>query len=130
MQADADAGCGPGAGGDSVGLLAEFRTWLDQERGLSAESVRCYCSQAKSFVAATGGPGAVSGLDAGMVTAFMVEHLKDRNGWSAKAMVTSLPVAGEFDLADREQDAFLAVPLEYWVTQSELGLCGVVIFVD
>jgi site-specific recombinase XerD len=90
METDADAGCGPGAGGDSAGLLAEFRTWLDRERGLSAESVRCYCSQAKSFVAAIGGPGAVSGLDAGMVTAFMVEHSKDRNSWSAKAMVTSL----------------------------------------
>jgi site-specific recombinase XerD len=32
----------------------------------------------------------VSGLDAGKVTAFMVDHSKDRNGWSAKAMVTSL----------------------------------------
>jgi integrase/recombinase XerD len=32
----------------------------------------------------------VRGLDAGKVTAFMVEHSRDRNGWSAKAMVTSL----------------------------------------
>ena len=36
------------------------------------------------------GPGAVSGLDAGKVTAFMVDHSTDRNGWSAKEMVTSL----------------------------------------
>jgi hypothetical protein len=84
METDADAGC------DSARLLAEFRTWLDRERGLSAESVRCYCNQAKCFVAAIGGPGAVSDLDAGMATAFMVEHSKDRNSWSAKAMVTSL----------------------------------------
>jgi integrase/recombinase XerD len=52
--------------------------------------VRCYAKQAKYFLAAVGGPGAVRGLDAGTVTAFMVEHSRDRNGWSAKAMVTSL----------------------------------------
>jgi integrase/recombinase XerD len=75
---------------DSAGLLVEFGTWLDRERGLSPVSVRCYCKQAKAFLVATGGPGAVSGLDAGKVTAFMVEHSRDRNSWSAKAMVTSL----------------------------------------
>jgi hypothetical protein len=48
------------------------------------------CRQVKSFVAAMGGAGVVSGLDAGIVTAFLVEHSKDRNSWSAKAMVTSL----------------------------------------
>ena len=53
-------------------------------------SVRCYSKQAKYFLAAVGGPEAVSGLDAGEVTAFMVEHSRDRNSWSAKAMVTSL----------------------------------------
>jgi integrase/recombinase XerD len=90
METDVDAGCGPEARGDSTGLLAEFRTWLDRERGLSPVSVRCYSKQAKYFLAAVGGPGAVSGLDAGKVTAFMVEHSRDRNGWSAKAMVTSL----------------------------------------
>jgi integrase/recombinase XerD len=46
--------------------------------------------QAKAFLAAIGGPGAVSGLDAAKVTAFMVDHSRDRNTWSAKAMVTSL----------------------------------------
>ncbi|HZD74141.1 MAG TPA: hypothetical protein VE776_09705 [Actinomycetota bacterium] len=78
------------AGGDSAGLLAEFRTWLDRERGLSPVSVRCYAKQAKYFLAVVGGPGAVRGLDAGTVTAFMVDHCRDRNSWSAKAMVTSL----------------------------------------
>jgi integrase/recombinase XerD len=90
MDTDVDAGRAPEARGDSAGLLAEFRTWLDRERGLSPVSVRCYSKQAKYFLAAMGGPGAVSGLDAGKVTAFMVEHSRDRNGWSAKAMVTSL----------------------------------------
>jgi integrase/recombinase XerD len=79
-----------GTDDDSAVLLAEFRTWLDRERGLAAVSVRCYSKQAKAFLAAVGGRGAVSGLDAGKVTAFMVDHSKDRNGWSAKAMVTSL----------------------------------------
>jgi len=36
-------------------------------------SVRCYSKQAKYFLAAVGGPGAVSGLDAGKVTALMVD---------------------------------------------------------
>ena len=75
---------------DSAVLLAEFSTWLDRERGLSPVSVRCYSKQAKAFLAAAGGPGAVSGLDAGQVTAFMVDHSRGRNTWSAKAMVTSL----------------------------------------
>jgi site-specific recombinase XerC len=74
----------------SGGLLAEVGRWLDRERGLSPVSVRCYAMQAKAFLAAAGGPGAVSELDAGMVTAFIVEHSRGRNGWSAKAMVTSL----------------------------------------
>jgi site-specific recombinase XerD len=75
---------------DSTALLAKFGAWLDRERGLSAMTVRCYCKQAKYFLAAVGGPGAVGGLDAGAVTAFVVEHSRDRNAWSAKAMVTSL----------------------------------------
>jgi len=89
METDVGGGCVL-AGGDSAGLLAEFRTWLDRERGLSPVSVRCYCKQAMAFLAAVGGPGAVGGLDAGQVTAFMVNHCRDRNSWSAKAMVTSL----------------------------------------
>ena len=74
----------------SAVLLAEFGMWLDRERGLAPVSVRCYSKQARYFLAAVGGPGVVGGLDAGRVTAFMVDYSKDRNGWSAKAMVTSL----------------------------------------
>ena len=56
METDA----GPGwraAGGDSTALLAEFRTWLDRERGLSPVSVRCYSKQSKAFLAGIGGAG-------------------------------------------------------------------------
>ena len=79
-----------GADDGSSVLLAEFRTWLDRQRGLSPVSVGCYSKQAKYFLAAVGGPGAVSSLDAGRVTAFMVDYSQGRNTWSAKAMVTSL----------------------------------------
>ena len=89
METDAGPGCVQ-PDGDSAVPLAEFRTWLDRERGLSPVSVRCYFKQAKYFLAEAGGPGAVSGLDGGQVTAFMVEHSRGRNGWSAKAMVTSV----------------------------------------
>ena len=41
---------GPGCVQPDVALLAEFRGWLDRERGLSAVSVRCYCKQAKAFL--------------------------------------------------------------------------------
>ncbi|HEY6791443.1 MAG TPA: site-specific integrase [Trebonia sp.] len=76
--------------GDSTRLLAEFGAWLGRERGLSPVSVQCYSKQSKAFLAWTGGAGAVSGLDAGKVTAFMVDWTQDRNTWTAKAMVTSL----------------------------------------
>ncbi len=89
MGTDVGAGCVPAGGGSAV-LLAEFGTWLDRERGLSPVSVRCYSKQARYFLGAVGGPDAVGGLDAGKVTAFMVGHSRDRNTWSAKAMVTSL----------------------------------------
>ncbi|MGH3231245.1 MAG: site-specific integrase [Streptosporangiaceae bacterium] len=89
METDVGVGCVQPGGGSGV-LLAEFRSWLDRERGLSAVSVRCYSKQAKYFLAAVGGPGAVGGLDAGKVTAFMVDWSRDLNCWSAKAMVTSL----------------------------------------
>lgn len=67
METDVDAGCVL-AGGDGAGLLAQFGTWLDRERGLSPVSVRYYSKQAKYFLAVIGGPKAVSALDAGKVT--------------------------------------------------------------
>jgi site-specific recombinase XerD len=89
VEMDVGSGCVQPDGVSAV-LLAEFRTWLDRERGLSPVSVRCYSKQAKYFLASVGGPGAVSALDAGKVTAFMVDWSQDLNCWSAKAMVTSL----------------------------------------
>jgi hypothetical protein len=77
MEMDAAARCAAGVG-DGAWLLAEFRAWLDRERGLSPVSVRCYSKQAKVFLAAIGGPGAIGGLDAGRVTALMVDHSRDR----------------------------------------------------
>jgi integrase/recombinase XerD len=89
METDAGPGC-VRPDGDSAVLLAEFGTWLDRERGLSPVSVRCYSRQSKAFLAGIGGAGAVSELDAGRVTAFMVDWTQGRNTGSAKAMVTSL----------------------------------------
>lgn len=89
MDTDTDPG-GVQPGGDSTVLLAEFGTWLDRERGLSPVTVRCYSKQAKYFLATAGGPGAVSCLDPGKITAFMVDWSRDCATDSAKAMVTSL----------------------------------------
>jgi len=38
-------------------LLAGFRSWLVAERGLSAETVRCYCNQASTFLGIVAGTG-------------------------------------------------------------------------
>jgi len=91
METGDDERCGLAGDGDGAAvLMAEFGTWLDPERDLSAVSVRCYSKQVKAFLVGIGGPGAVSGLNAGRVTAFMMDHCRDRNTWSARAMVTSL----------------------------------------
>ncbi|MDR2985348.1 MAG: tyrosine-type recombinase/integrase [Nocardiopsaceae bacterium] len=89
METNVDAGS-VSAGEDDAGLLTEFGTWLERERGLSPVSARCYTKQAKAFLASTGGAESGPGLDAGQVTAFMGDHARDRNVGSAKAMVTSL----------------------------------------
>jgi site-specific recombinase XerD len=89
MDTDMDPG-GMQSAVDSTMMLAEFGTWLDRERGLSPVSVRCYSKQAKYFLAAIGGQEAASALDAGKVTAFIVDWSRDCTTGSAKAMVTSL----------------------------------------
>ena len=73
--------CWPGSG----------RGW-PAERGLSRETVRCYCNQAGTFLASLPDPveSAVRQLDSGQVTSFMVGYCRDRNVESAKAMATSL----------------------------------------
>jgi len=92
METDGDT-CPAVAGGHGCGeLLAEFETWLTQQRGLSRVSVRCYVTQARLFLAAgSAAPDeTVRELDAGQVTRFVTGYCQDRNRWSAKAMVTAL----------------------------------------
>jgi len=81
------------AGGhDCDALLAEFGTWLTQQRGLSPVSVRCYVTQARLFLAAgSAAPDEMlPELDSVQVIGFVIGYCQDRNGWSAKAMVTAL----------------------------------------
>ncbi len=78
-----------GTGDDGVVLLAS------SARGCSVSGawLRYQCGAIPTRPRSSwrvGGAGAVSVLDAGKVTAFMVDHSRDRNGWSAKAMVTSV----------------------------------------
>jgi site-specific recombinase XerD len=79
--------------GPAAVLSGRYRAWLVGERCLAAESVRCYCSQAKKFLAWLPDPLAesLSRLDPGMVTAFVVEQTTAGGSvWSAKALVTAL----------------------------------------
>lgn len=86
-----DASCVEDAG--QVGLLVgEFRGWLAGERGLAAETVRCYGNHAHTFLAWLGDPleQVLAGLQAGTVTTFMVEHCEQVSCANAKASVTAL----------------------------------------
>jgi integrase/recombinase XerD len=78
--------------GSVEALLAEFRCWLAEERGLSPVTVCCYGKQARTFLAGLAEPldVALRGLDAGQVTSFMVGYCRGRNTESAKAMVTAV----------------------------------------
>jgi site-specific recombinase XerD len=74
-------------------LLAEYAGYLRGERGLAAESVRCYCSQARTFLTSLPDPlsESLSRLGAAQVTAFMVRHAAEADSvWSAKALVTAV----------------------------------------
>jgi integrase/recombinase XerD len=73
-------------------VLGEFRAWLLAERGLAAESVRCYATQARPFLAHLSEPldAALADLDAGQVTSFMIGHCRDRNVGTAQAAVTAI----------------------------------------
>jgi site-specific recombinase XerD len=73
-------------------LVAEFRTFLTAERGLAAETVRCYGNHARAFLAWLPQPAevALAGLGAADVTGYVVEYCRGRNTESAKAMVTAL----------------------------------------
>ncbi|WP_433453710.1 site-specific integrase [Streptomyces sp. CA-142005] len=81
-------------GGDAVQeILADYASYLRGERGLATESVRCYCVQARKFLAALQTPldESLARLDAAQVTMFMVRHTADADSvWSAKALVTAV----------------------------------------
>ncbi|HKG49658.1 MAG TPA: site-specific integrase [Actinomycetales bacterium] len=96
-QYDADDGRRPVRGESAVllreVLLAEFVDWLRVERGLAAESVRCYRGQAAKLLAVLPDPldKAIAGLDAAAVSSFVLaEATSARSVWSAKAEVTAL----------------------------------------
>jgi hypothetical protein len=78
------------AGGDAVQEVpADYGAYLRGERGLAAGSVRCYCCQARKFLAALPDPpdDSLARLDGVQVTAFMVRHAADAGSvWSAKAL--------------------------------------------
>lgn len=73
-------------------LLIEFGAWLDRQRGMAPVTVHNYCWHVERFLDGLPQPVAVSvgGLDAGTVTAFMVEFCRDRNTNSAKSMARSV----------------------------------------
>lgn len=74
-------------------LLADYGAYLLGERGLAAESVRCYCVQGRKFLTSLPAPldEALTRLDAAQVTSFVVSHsTAAASVWSAKAAVTAL----------------------------------------
>ena len=73
-------------------LVEEFRGFLSGERGLASETVRCYGTHARAFLAWLPQPVDVAlvELSAGLVTGYVVEYCRGRNTESAKAMVTAL----------------------------------------
>jgi integrase/recombinase XerD len=66
--------------------------------------VRCCSKQAKYFLAAAGGPEAVRALDAGKVTAFMVDWSRDATTGSAKAMGNVASRVPAVRARDRQDD--------------------------
>jgi integrase/recombinase XerD len=85
------------AGGRAVpatadAVVARFWVFLAGERGLAAETVRCYGNHARAFLVWLPQPveRSLAGLSAGQVTGYVIEYCRGRNTESAKAMVTAL----------------------------------------
>ena len=83
---------------DSVGdsaagmLLAQYRDYLSGERGLAAESVRCYLVQGRKLIDELGEPleESLRQLDAAAVTSFIMRQSRQAaSTWSAKTLVTA-----------------------------------------
>jgi site-specific recombinase XerD len=74
------------------GVLVEFSEWLDRQRGLAPITIDNYCCNVEQFLEALpqSAQVSVSLLDAGTVTAFMVEYCRDRNTNSVKSMARSV----------------------------------------
>ena len=87
-----DRGAGRSVSGPVDALVEEFRGFLSGERGLAPETVRCYGTHARAFLAWLPQPVdvALAELSAGLVTGYVVEYCRGRNTESAKAMVTAL----------------------------------------
>lgn len=73
-------------------LLAEYAQWLVHQRGLAPITVHNYCGLVGQFLDALPQSTQVSVglLDAGTVTAFIVEYCRNRNTNSAKSMSRSV----------------------------------------
>lgn len=91
MNQVSTADVGPGAVSLDE-LLVEFGGWLDGQRGLAPVTVHNYCWHVEQFLGWLPPEAQLSVglLDAGMVTAFMVEFCRDRNVNSAKSMARSV----------------------------------------
>ena len=89
VHGDRDAGAPDGT---VASVLVDYQAYLIDERGLAAESVRCYLLDARVFIAELPGPleSALAGLTAEQVTGFFIAYCRDRNVSSAKAMVTGV----------------------------------------
>lgn len=73
-------------------LLADYRDYLLGERGLAAESVRCYLVQGRKFLADLAEPldRSLQRLDAGAVISFILGQAgRSARVWSAKTLVTA-----------------------------------------
>jgi hypothetical protein len=85
--------------GDSVAAVLEsYRVFLVDERGLAAESVRCYLLDARVFLTQLPDPLAVSlaGLSAGQVTGFVLgycrsQHLVGQGDGHRAAVAAAVP---------------------------------------
>ena len=77
---------------DVAVVLDRYRVFLVDERGLAADSARCYLLDARMFLTQLSSPvvPALAGLSAQDVAGFMLRYCRGRNTWSAKAMVTGL----------------------------------------
>ena len=84
---------GPKDAGPADALIADYRRYLLQERGLSPQSsVHHYVEVARRFVAhvPTGTPGQLQGLTAAAVTGFVLSVSQRRSAGEAKAVSTRL----------------------------------------